>query len=154
MIARLVPKPVFASIALTLAFFLVATPVAAYASTGIGRDQQSATEPPPSPREPCADAELQADSDTNGTVWMVGGCLATVLTLIAAQVLEPEPPAAALLGQSPEYVAVYTDCYKRAAKKKRTNKALTGCLIGGAAWAALYLLVVAVAVSDPNPSYY
>lgn len=153
MIARIMPKQVFASIALILAFFLVATPVAVYASTGIGTDQKGEMEPPPSPREPCAEAELQANSDTNSTAWMIGGCLALGLTVIAAQVLEPEPPAAALLGQPPEYVAVYTDCYKRAAKKRRTNKALTGCLIGAGAYVLFYAVLAAVVVAS-DPYYY
>ncbi|MFQ5571192.1 MAG: hypothetical protein ACE5G0_16060 [Rhodothermales bacterium] len=148
---RKLPKIIFMSVVLLLSTLLVVTPAAAFVSVGFGEEQQSHVDDV-DPQNACSDAELQARNDTNSTVWMIGGCLATVLTLIAAQVMEPKPPASALLGQPPEYVATYTDCYKRAAKKRRTNKALTGCLIGAGAYGLLIVLYFAAAAS--NPYYY
>ena len=146
MIVRRLPKVIVASIVLMLSFALLATPAVSFASTGWGKEHHDHAHNT-DPEDACSDAELQATTDTNSTVWMLGGCLGGVLVLIAAQVLEPQPPASALLGQSPEYVATYTDCYQRAAKKRRTNKALTGCLIGVGAYALLYAVLIAGAIA-------
>ena len=71
-----------------------------------------------------------ARTDTNGTAWLAIGCLFGCLGVGAAYVLEPNPPTTALLGKSPEYVAAYTDSYRQTAKRKRTSKAWTGCVVG------------------------
>src|SRR5690606_5187187 len=95
-----IPKPIVAGIIFLLSSVLVVTPATAVVVVM------------PAPPDACTDANAQARDDTNNIVWMLGGCLATVLTVLAAQIIEPEPPASALLGQSPEYVAQYTDCYQ------------------------------------------
>ena len=140
---RTLPKPILATIVLTLAALMVVLPTAAYAATSVGAEAPAPLACAPGDmRDACSDAQAQADTDHNGTLWFVGGCLATVLTLLAAQLIEPEPPASALLGQDPTYVANYTDCYEDATKRKRTRSALTGCLVGGAVYAALWAVVL------------
>ena len=74
--------------------------------------------------------EQSARASTNGNLWLAAGCLAGIIGVVIAYVIEPNPPATALLGKSPEYVAAYTDGYKMAAKRIQTSKAWTGCLIG------------------------
>ncbi len=95
----------------------------------------------------CTDAEAQALQDVNSTLWIAGGCLGGIIAIIVAQVVEPDPPATTLLGQSPEYVAEYTDCYKKAAKKRQTNRALIGCGIAAVVYGA-YFLVLAITVDS------
>lgn len=99
--------------------------------------------------DPVAEAEAAADRE-NGTVWFIGGCLGTVLTLILAQVMDPTPPASALLGKSDEYVAQYTDTYIEEVKSKRTKNAIYGCVTGGVLYVGLWAVVVAAASSSSS----
>jgi len=103
----------------------------------------------------CMLAQSAAKQDANGTLWFLlglgGGCIGSpllgLLTLILGYSLNAPPPATALLGKSPEYVAVYTDCYAKEVKSTRGNNALYGCLTGGGLWTvgciSYYLLVLA-----------
>lgn len=98
---------------------------------------------------PVADAEAAADRE-NGTIWFIGGCLGTVLTLVLAQVMDPTPPASALLGESDEYVAQYTDTYINEVKSKRTKNAIYGCITGGVLYVGLWALYAAVVTTSYN----
>ena len=90
-------------------------------------------------------AERDAQNYTNKALWVVGGCVGGGVgscvgggaTVILAYAVEPSPPAARLLGKSPEYVAIYTNAYREKAKKLQTNSALVGCVIGTLASAVL-----------------
>ncbi len=95
----------------------------------------------------CADAEMQAEQDINGTTWLLIGCLIGIWGYLIANVLETNPPASALVGKSPEYVAKYTDCYKSKAKQIKSKNALYGCLAASAGWVLYYVLVVAAVSS-------
>ncbi len=96
-------------------------------------------------QQACVDAEAQATQDINGTTWFLIGCIIGVWGYIVAIALESNPPSAALVGQSPEYVAAYTDCYKRKAKEIKSKNALYGCLAGTGATCLLYFLLFAAA---------
>jgi len=75
----------------------------------------------------CLDGEARAEMDISGSTWFVVGCLAGLIGyLIAMQ--DPYPPATVLLGKSPEYVAAYTDCYRRKGREIKTGNALKGML--------------------------
>ena len=87
----------------------------------------------------CAQAQMDAQADVNETLWFFAGCLFGVLGVGAAYVIEPSPPASRLLGQPPDYVAIYTDCYKDKAKSIQTSAAIKGCITYAALWGAYYL---------------
>ena len=96
-----------------------------------------ATKPPQqtsSSRESADDAAYMAYSDAradvNGGTWFTIGCLLGCTGWLIAYMIEPNPPATRLLGKSPEYIAVYSDAYKKEAKKIQAQKALQGCLVG------------------------
>lgn len=86
-----------------------------------------------------------ARMNTNGTLWLAVGCLAGIIGVAVAYVVEAQPSATMLLGKSPEYVAAYADAYRATGKSVQTGKAWTGCLLG----ALIYVgLVVLAAVAD------
>jgi hypothetical protein len=124
----------------------------AYASN-VGPLPEHVASPIPPDDAACDDANAQATEDQNATLWLLGGCVVGVLAILAAQVLEITPPASALLGKDEAYVASYTDCYESAAKKIRTKKSITGCVIGGLAGALLWTILYATAV-DNSLRYY
>jgi len=76
-------------------------------------------------------AERDAEARVNKSVWLLGACVTYgILPLIIANVAEPVPPASALIGKSPEYVAFYTDAYKAKVRKIRTSGVTSGCAVG------------------------
>lgn len=93
--------------------------------------------------EAVADAERAAAADVNTTLWFLGGCVGGVIVLIIANVHKPFPPAASLLGKSPEYVAFYTDAYRAKASTIQTSQAVKGCIanavVGGACYGCLVM---------------
>ncbi len=90
----------------------------------------------------CMQAQSAAKQDANGILWftlglLIGGVatpLAGIIATIVGYNLTATPPASALLGKSPEYVAAYTDCYSREVKKLRGNNTLYGCLTATGAY--------------------
>jgi len=95
----------------------------------------------------CAQAQMDAQADVNETMWFFAGCLFGVLGVGAAYVIEPSPPASRLLGQPPDYVAIYTDCYKDKAKSIQTSAAIKGCVIEAVLWGAYYLFSMLLSAS-------
>jgi len=95
----------------------------------------------------CAQAQMDAQADVNETLWFFAGCLFGVLGVGAAYVIEPSPPASRLLGQPPDYVAIYTDCYKDKAKSIQTSAAIKGCVLGSVLWGASYLFSMLLSAS-------
>lgn len=125
---RLPPKALSGSIIILISLMLVAIPIQ---TNLIAQDAATA----------CMDAERQAQSDISGGTWFALGCLFGIIVyLIALQ--EPNPPATQLLGKSPEYVAAYTDCYRKKGKQIKSKNALTGCLIGTAASVVFYVILL------------
>ena len=90
-------------------------------------------------------ARMDARSDVKGGTWFIVGCLLGLVGWIIAYVVEPNPPATRLLGQSPDYVAVYTDAYKREGKKVQSQKALSGCLVGTCVSVILEVILMSAA---------
>jgi hypothetical protein len=58
-----------------------------------------------------------------------------------------------LMGKSPEYVAAYTDCYRKKGKSIKTKNALTGCLVGTGVTVAIYAIAIAAASSNETSSF-
>lgn len=87
----------------------------------------------------CSDAERQARSDISGGTWFLIGCVIGPIGYLLAM-SEPNPPSTQLLGKSPEYVAAYSDCYRRMGKSIKTKNAMTGCLISVGAQVLLLVL--------------
>jgi len=87
--------------------------------------------------DPCVQAKVDAERDTEKLLWMAMGCVFGCLGVGAAYVIETSPEAMSLVGKSPEYVAAYTDCYKEKGRSIQTNKALVGCLVGTLVGAAV-----------------
>ena len=75
-----------------------------------------------------ATAERDAQANTDPSFWFIIGCFGNVLGLIYANYATPSPPAVRLIGKSPEYVAVYSDAFKKKSKELQTNLAVRGCI--------------------------
>ena len=93
------------------------------------------------------DACTDAQADIRGGTWFAVGCLLGCSGWLVAYMIEPNPPVTRLLGKTPEYIAAYSDAYKKEGKKIQTGKALTGCLVGTALSVGLELLMMSVSTS-------
>lgn len=106
--------------------------------------QVQQAEPTAAPRISLGDVEEQAKmdarADSKGGVWFVVGCLLGCIGPLIAYLIEPNPQAMRLVGQSPEYVAAYTDAYKKQAKSQNAKQAFLGCLVGTAISVGLQLM--------------
>ena len=95
------------------------------------------------------DAERDAKTDVNGTLWLGAGCLFNWVGVAAAYLTNPSsPPASRLIGKSPEYVSAYTDAYKAKGKSIQTSKAWLGLLVNVAAIVVISALSAAAAESN------
>ena len=138
---KLLPKPVLSSVIIVLSALMLLIPV--LQNDLLAQDVSTA----------CMEAERQAQSDISGGTWFVIGCLAGLIGyLIAMQ--EPNPPATPLLGKSPEYVAAYTDCYRKKGKSIKTKNALTGCLVGTGISVVFYAIAIAAASNETDALGY
>lgn len=146
MLVNFLPRYVTGTLALILSFSLLVTPLLANTTPAL-------TAPPQDAGTGCMDGERQAQSDVNGTTWFAIGCLAGLIGyLIAMQ--EPNPPATQLIGKSPEYVAAYTDCYRKKGKDIKTKNALYGCLVGYGVVGIFYAILIAAAADDDTDDDY
>ena len=100
-----------------------------------------------------AQAEIDAKADVNKTLWFIAGFFGGVLGLILSYVLPPSPPATRLVGKSPEYIAAYTDHYKRVAQKEQFNTALTGCGVCAVLYVVYYVFVLSLVYSGGGTTY-
>jgi len=89
-------------------------------------------------------AQQQAEADFNKAMWLGVGCLLGWVGLLIGYLVQPSPPATALMGKSPEYVVAYTEAYKEKMKSLQTKYALVGCL-GNMALSMVYVALVASA---------
>lgn len=139
------PKGITSCIVLCLSLMIVALPLSANIALAgtVEKNNQDA-------QAGCTDGERQAQSDISGGTWFAIGCLAGLIGYLIAM-SEPNPPAMQLLGKSPEYVAAYSDCYRKKGKNIKSKNALTGCLVGTGATVVLYAILIAAA-SDENTS--
>lgn len=84
--------------------------------------------------------KMDGERDATGNqAWILGGCLLGVIGVILAYVIEPEVPAARLMGKSPSYIQGYTEGYKSATKRKNVMYALYGM----AAWLGFVVIYMA-----------
>lgn len=134
-----IPKSFIASICLTLSVMLILIPM----QQNLFAQQDASTA--------CVDAEQQAQSDITSSTWFIIGCLAGLVGYLIA-LSEPYPPATKLLGKSPEYVAMYTDCYRRKGKEIKSKNALYGMLTGYGCLAAFYIVAIVILTSESSSS--
>ena len=108
---------------------------AAQVNAGAGNTQMQAM----------VDAEADAAAAANSVLWIGGtfigtslaGCLFCGLpSILIASIYEPSPPAARLMGKSPEYIMSYTNTYKGKVKSRQVRDATIGC-VGGSVVAAV-----------------
>jgi hypothetical protein len=97
-------------------------------------------------------AQRDAVARTNQNMWRVFGCLGGLFAVAGGYLYEPAPPASALLGKSPEYVAFYADAYTSKAKNIQTRGAIEGCVASTCVTAALYgvLIIIVAEESDDH----
>jgi len=89
----------------------------------------------------CVKAETDAEEDENGALgYGIGGFLCGLFGWLFATISKPKAPAARLVGKSENYVAIYSDCYEKKAKKIRTGAACTGWSIAISVGALIYLI--------------
>ncbi len=108
-----------------------------------------------SAQDACTAAKAAGSANVPGAAWLLGGCLVEWWAVIFAYIMVPSPPASSLIGKSPEYVAIYTDCYKEGAKSAQVRMAWTGCLIGCVVVTAIEVAAIAAAAAatDTNNGY-
>ncbi len=85
-------------------------------------------------------AEQDAEADARKTRWVFIGVFGNILGTLIASIYEPTPPALRLLEKSPEYAAMYTDCYKAKSRSIQVRYSLIGIGLFFAlafAWSAL-----------------
>ena len=87
------------------------------------------------------DAEQDAEVVFNERLWYLTGCFFNYGGYLFAQTYYSPVPAIALLGQSPEYVAFYTDTYRAKSQELRSDAAFMGCIHGAVVQACLPLTV-------------
>ena len=90
------------------------------------------------------DAERDALVHHNRPMWFAIGCIFPGVGLLAPYFYQPLPPASAFIGKSPEYVAYYTDTYKR----KTQNLQFQGAAIGCGTFGVFYAFVMVVAIAE------
>ncbi len=100
-------------------------------------------------------AQRDAVDRTNQNIWRAFGCFGGLFAVAGSYLYEPAPPASALLGKSPEYVAFYADAYTSKAKNIQTRGAIEGCVASTCVTVALYgVLIILVAEESTSSSYY
>ena len=144
---------------LALSFSLVLAPVVsaqeAAPSQPVPQAAQPAADVPPPPPPPPSPAlgsrgpgdaysvaMMDAEIDTNRFLWFGAGCLLGWVGILLGYVIEPSPPVARLVGQSPDYVMAYSAAYKEQARKIQGKQAMVGCAVNGAVIMVYYLAVV------------
>jgi len=95
-----------------------------------------------------ANAKKDGKRDAPGIVFALYGCVAPIISPIvigSGRVFKPSPPPTAIVGKSPEYVALYTETYQRSMQKAAAKKAWMGSIVGCVGYAGLGLLPLIVA---------
>lgn len=75
-----------------------------------------------------SDAERDAEASVNKSVWFLAGCFGNILGFLTAQTYDRPVPTVPLLGKSPEYVAFYTDAYRKKTKQIQVSSVVPGCV--------------------------
>ena len=74
-------------------------------------------------------AEQEAESDAKKVRWFFIGLFGNIIGILIASIYEPTPPASRLLGEPPEYVAMYTDSYKAKSRSVQLRQSVIGLVI-------------------------
>ena len=122
----------------------------------LGLELQPAALAAQTPEEVCQQARQDAQAEVNRALWGSAGFFFGLLGIGAAYVLEPDPPAAKLVGKDPSYVMVYTDCFKKAGRDLQVRAAVEGCVVGRlvtVGLSVLYLACVLGSTMQPASAY-
>lgn len=90
------------------------------------------------------DAEIDVESNFDTPIWFLIGCVFPAAGVLSTYFIEPVVPADRLIGKSLEYVAHYTDTYRRGMKKRQSDTAIKGCLVGSAISGGLFVISTAI----------
>ena len=107
--------------------------------------------PPFDPARAAMEATQDAQADENGALWFFAGCLLGVIGVIIAYVAEPAPPAARLMGKSPEYLAIYMRTYQSEGRSAQVRSALWGI---GVVVILTVVLIIVIVKSEPSMMTY
>jgi hypothetical protein len=115
-------------------------------------------QPPPPPPVDAARAAMEAtqdaQADSNGVMWFFAGCLLGIIGVVIAAVVDPYPPAARMLGKSPEYMAIYTSTYRSVGHSAQLHAALWGLGTVIILYVVLIILVIHDANTASQSSYF
>ena len=117
---------------------------------GQGQQQRRAA----SSGDPISASTVAAQANTNKFLWFGAGCLFGLLGVGAAYLVEPNPPATALVGKNSNYVALYTENYKKVAKGIQTKQAIWGCVTSSLIYVLYYVFVVVIFATATTDTYY
>ena len=110
--------------------------------------------PIPEEAKAIGDAQRDAQAHLNKPMWFAIGCFLPMgVGLLVPYFHQKTPPAAALLGNSPAYVAHYTDTYKRETQSLQFSSAATGCLVGSCVSVVGVILINVALAEASSPSY-
>jgi hypothetical protein len=105
-----------------------------------------APRPPVDTARAVQEATQDAQADNNGVLWFFAGCLLGLIGVIIAAVADPTPPAARMMGKSPEYLAVYTNTYRSVGHSAQLHSALWGL----GTIVIVYVVLIIIIVHDAN----
>ena len=77
-----------------------------------------------------AKQDAKADAKLSSMTWYSAGFFFGLIGVGASYIANPTIPYSKLLGKTPNYILIYTEEYKKAMRKERTNQAKTGCILG------------------------
>lgn len=83
----------------------------------------------PTPADAQLRAEQDAESDAKKVRWFFIGLFGNIIGILIASIYEPTPPSSRLLGESPEYAAMYTDGYKAKSRSVQLRQSVIGLVI-------------------------
>ncbi len=136
--------------------FLTATLIFSAPLMGLAQEAPLREMPMPISEEAKATADAQRDAEAhlNKPMWFAIGCFLPMgVGLLVPYFHQKTPPASALLGKSPVYVAHYTDTYKRQSQSLQFQSAATGCLVGTGVSVVGIILMNAALAESSSPSY-
>ncbi len=107
--------------------------------------------PPVDAARAAMEATEDAKADENAALWFFAGCLLGVIGVVIAYVADPTPPAARLMGKSPEYLAIYMQTYRSEGRSAQVRSALWG--IGTVIILGVVLIIV-ILKSEPATMTY
>ena len=98
----------------------------------------------PTSAEAIQKAGQDAESDAKKFRWFIIGLFGNILGILIASIYEPTPPASRLLGESPEYAAMYIDSYKAKSRNVQVRLSVMGLFIpyGFMILVAIFIVII------------